>query len=360
MAGRARRTVRLGEAQRHVRPALGGRPGSRLASRLATRPAVTRSCGWSGAGGCACAGDAPSARGRRLRRPRPAVRHHPGRLERPETLDLLPDREAATLGARLRARPGVEIIARDRAGEAVAAEATAAAPPPPPTKLERHRRARHADRDARICRGDRAGAGRGPKAIARQTGLSRDTVRRWLHGKHRRTGARASAPASSDPHVPYLRERIGQGCRNAARLWGEIRERGYPGQVVPVRAWVRRLEAELSGAAASDGGPGMAAPDTTRCGPAAARRREARRHGHGLRRRAVDRAGGGRGGRSRPRIVAMVRGKDGARLPPLAGRGARRSAWPGSQRGSGATGRRWKRRCGCPGAPGRSKAGSPS
>ena len=92
-----------------------------------------------------------------------------------------------------------------------------------------------------------ARAGRGLKAIARQTGPSRDTVRRRLARETPpdwRKGERASIV---DPHVPYLRERIGQDCRNAARLWGEIRERGYPGQVVPVRAWVRRLEAELSG-----------------------------------------------------------------------------------------------------------------
>jgi transposase len=294
-AGRARRTARLGEAQRHVGLALGGRPGSRLASRLAIpasrdtllrlvrrraatpAPATPRVLGVD---------DFAFRRGRRY-----------GTilvdLERRTTLDLLPDREAATLGAWLRARPGVEIIARDRAGayaegaragapdavqvadrwhllrncsdalqqvldrhraalrragKAVAAEATAAAPPPPPTKLERHRRARQADRDARFAEvTGLARAGRGLKAIARQTGLSRNTVRRWLARETPPDWCKGERASIVDPHVPYLRERIGQGCRNATRLWGEIRERGYPGQVVLVRAWVRRLEAELSG-----------------------------------------------------------------------------------------------------------------
>jgi transposase len=37
-------------------------------------------------------------------------------LETNEVVDLLPDREAATVAERLRAHPGVEIVAHDRAG----------------------------------------------------------------------------------------------------------------------------------------------------------------------------------------------------------------------------------------------------
>jgi transposase len=292
---RARRTTRLGDIQRQVGLALGGRPGARLAARLAipasrdtflrlvradattvTAPTSPRVLGVD---------DFAFRRG-----------HRYGTilvdLERGKILDLLPDRESATFAAWLRARPGIEIIARDRGGayadgaragaphatqvadrwhllrngsealqqvlerhsaafrraaQAIRAEAAATPPPAPqpPTKLEAHQRARQAERDARFAEVARlAQEGLGIKAIRRATGLSRNTVRRWLARTAPpdwRKGERVSIIA---PHVPYLRERIAEGCRNATQLWRELHQQGFPGQVILVRAWVRRLEAE--------------------------------------------------------------------------------------------------------------------
>jgi transposase len=134
-----------------------------------------------------------------------------------------------------------------RAAQAIRAEAAATPPPAPqpPTKLEAHQRARQAERDARFAEVARlAQEGLGIKAIRRATGLSRNTVRRWLARTAPpdwRKGERVSIIA---PHVPYLRERIAEGCRNATQLWRELHQQGFPGQVILVRAWVRRLEAE--------------------------------------------------------------------------------------------------------------------
>jgi transposase len=231
---KARRTVRLREAQTSIGLALGGEPGSRLAGKLAmpvsgdTLLRLVRAAGAEPITPPRVLGvdDWAWRRGQRY-----------GTilcdLEKNRIVDLLPDRSAAALAGWLERHPGIEVIARDRAGAYAdgarqgAPEATqvadrwhlltnmsdalrhvadrcharlrAAAKAAPAarkakadavpaallhlslTKLEQSQRDRLAARQARF---DQVVALRGRglalDGIAAATGLSRSTVKRWL------------------------------------------------------------------------------------------------------------------------------------------------------------------------------------
>ena len=81
--------------------------------------------------------------------------------------------------------------------------------------------------------------GLGARAIARQVGISRNTVRSYLKAEaFPEQGLRSKRPSLLDPYVPYLRERWQAGCQNAAQLMREITSRGYQGSHAIVRALV--------------------------------------------------------------------------------------------------------------------------
>lgn len=114
---KARRTARLGESQLVIGFAVGGEPGSRLSRKLAmpiscdTLLRMIRATGFEPP-------DAPRVVGiddwawRKGQRYGTIICD----LERNRVLDLLPDRNANTVPSWLKRHPGIEVIARDRAG----------------------------------------------------------------------------------------------------------------------------------------------------------------------------------------------------------------------------------------------------
>jgi transposase len=291
---RVRRTIRLAEAQRRIALHAGGEAGARLASRLAMpvsgdtllrlirvapvpvvpSPRVIGIDDWAW------------RRGRRYGTIIVDLENE----NRP--IDLLRDRKAETVEAWLKAHPGIEIVARDRAGSyadgvragapdavqvadrwhllrnlgdavsgildrhhrsirAAAKTATAitttmmtvpVAPftPRPPTRSEQRKLDRQAARQARF---DEVAAlharGWSQSAISRSTGLDRSTIRTWLQAGRPPSWSKPAYGSAVDIHADYLRQRWNEGCTNTVRLWREIRDRGYPGRPKSVQEWVR-------------------------------------------------------------------------------------------------------------------------
>jgi transposase len=248
-------------------------------------------------------------------------------LERRRVIDLLPDRRADTLAAWLAMHPSVSVVVRDRAGayadgarqgapaamqvadrwhllrnssdalqrvldqhsRELRAAAQAATPPPQtptpaavhvprlpePTRplraAERRSRAAQERRDARFAEAARLREqGWSIRAIGRALDIERKTVRSWLRAGHAPTWRHADRGTSIlDPYRAYLEERWQAGCRNAAALWRELKDRGFAGQYAVVRDWATRRRrqdppAEPQGALCTPAPTKLPAPPTPR------------------------------------------------------------------------------------------------
>ena len=217
-------------------------------------------------------------------------------LECGTVLDLLPDRTSATLAAWLAQHPTVRIVSRDRAqayGEGIrlgapdavqvadrwhlirtvvtalnevlvqqaaawepalqallVAEQPVPAPPavvpdvdplpplPSPGCLHRHAR-----REARYgAVHTLAATGLSIRAITAATGISRNTVRRYLRVGVLPDAARRPRRVSVlDAYKPFMEERWAAGSVTAEQLFTEVCERGYAGKRSTVKAFVTRL-----------------------------------------------------------------------------------------------------------------------
>jgi len=287
----ARRTLRLDAIVHHLGVALGGRPAASLARRLML----------------------PVSKDTLLR----VVRRHASRasrdrsplhvigiddwawkrgqrygsiicdLERRRIVDLLPDREPATVEAWLSCHPEVRVISRDRGG-GYGQAATRAAPQAVQVAdrwhlmenasaafLEAVRRSMrlirmalgnitidpalltHAERlqhDGYLRREEAYGiiralakTGTPIKEIVRRTGRSRKLVRDIVRGG----GGDVFRCRSNllEPHLAWLDAEWSAGCRNGAELWRRLHKTaGFRGSLCVVAEWTtRRRRAESAG-----------------------------------------------------------------------------------------------------------------
>ncbi len=276
----ARRTSRLEGIVHHLGIALGGRPAASLARRLMLPVSrdtllrvVRRRAAPIGAGPVTVIGidDFAWKRGQRY-----------GTLvcdlEQRRIVDLLPDREPATIEAWLAAHPEITFVSRDRGGGY--GQATTKAAPQAVQVADRWhlmenasaafldgvRRSMRSIRevlnatvinpalltcaeriqyDGFLLRQDNnrtimalAAAGMSIKKITRQTGRSRKLVRSVLRG-----GDGDVFRCRSSILEPYL-VRLGaeweSGCRNGAELWRRLRTAGFSGGVRVVAEWATR------------------------------------------------------------------------------------------------------------------------
>lgn len=194
-------------------------------------------------------------------------------LERRRVIDLLPDRSRLGFAHWVRQHPEVRLISRDRGGD-YAAGATLGAPQaeqiadrfhllqnagealercltrehaaltqaaqslvpsdatprstrrtPAEDRGKRDRRARRLGQYERVVALHRQGVA--AAQIARETGLARGTVLKYVRAAEFPEMAPRPRPRQIDPYLAYLRGRWDAGEHNARALWREIRAQGF-------------------------------------------------------------------------------------------------------------------------------------
>ena len=221
-------------------------------------------------------------------------------LESHRPIDLLPDRQAETSAAWMRANPEIAVVSRDR-GSAYASAASEAAPqaiqvadrfhicknlteatqlllarcqaeiaaasqmeepahnesgqplmsieqwrPKEPAHVEKVRLTRRAGRKARYeLVVQKHAQGLTTKEIACQLDMSERTVRTWLaEGTFPEAKKRRKKPSSFDLFAPYVLKRWQEGERNGLVLWREIQQQGYTGSERTVYRHIETLKQE--------------------------------------------------------------------------------------------------------------------
>jgi transposase len=287
----SRRTTRLQSIVDHLGLALGGRPGHRLARRLlfpVSKDTLLRAVRSHSPG----SGSTPHVVGiddwawKRGHRYGTIICD----LERHRIVDVLPDREAATVEAWLSARPDIRVVSRDRGGgygqavtralpkaiqvadrwhlmeNASGAFLDAVKKSMPsirqalgaisinPTLLTCAERLQYEGflrrEEANAAIRALANDGTPIKEIVRRTGCSRRVVRGIVRGE--RSDVFRVRMSSLEPWLARLDEQWTAGCQNGAELWRRLKTDGFKGSLRVVTEWAtRRRQTE----AAPYGGP---------------------------------------------------------------------------------------------------------
>lgn len=153
----------------------------------------------------------------------------------------------------------VRRAAKQVVGElAATAQAAASAQPAKLTAAEIRRREAYARRQARYEEAARLRqAGVPLRRVAGLLGAERKTVRRWLRAGQAPLWRKPPRGSVLDPYREHLERRWAEGCRNAAQLWRELRELGFGGRPTTVRVWATQRR---------KAGPDETRPPTTRTG----------------------------------------------------------------------------------------------
>ncbi len=117
-------------------------------------------------------------------------------------------------------------------------------------KLHWHEQQRQQRREKRkaVFEAVRAAYQRGltKRAIAREVGITRTTVRRFLKAREFPERAPRQQQSELDSFRNYLEKRWAEGCQNASQLCRELRQRGYGGQRSRVKEYVQPWRAKPS------------------------------------------------------------------------------------------------------------------
>jgi transposase len=211
-----------------------------------------------------------------------------GETHRP--VDLIRERTSDAVAAWLKVHPGIEIVTRDRSTEYARGVAEGApqaaqvadrwhlltnwrealerllnrlhaelvrlplAPDTPPAAavqrpaLDSQGPSRHAafqvNRARRYARYQAVrmllAQGMPKQQIAKQLGITRRTVQTFAQADTYPEKA-LPPPVKSilDPYIPYLQQRLSEGCSNSSQLWREVQAQGFHGSRALVASWVR-------------------------------------------------------------------------------------------------------------------------